>query len=1054
MAANIKQPMRYMIFEVSTYDALTPEERAMYDGYTNTKRDKNNRESARNELIKKVRAFTGIREIPEEKLYRNGYPKEEKVIARFEDECVRQTGKLFFDRQNPKELPFIEEIVILDCPENDFKNGYNRLILQQIIYNGILIAGKEYIFYSSSTNQQKNKQVCLLQRQFYEDNQSRFMCGLTLQRINENEGCNTGKYLAYTSLIFSKSVEMENTISIDDVIVLPEFETLVRDKVNFLDMEHLSITEKEMDVPVNHMDGAGIFLPGTFPCSCQIRGGWIKGAVFPFDFRQFIIEKQEQGIIAENAVIYDVWGSPIEINEIRDNIKLVLNASQLKMWKYYSSWSEYKEKFKEDALQICINNIMHYPSDRNPVVHSAYQFFQTIPRENITDEKIEKLSALTIKMINDAKTDPYRALEVMGVDIEAEGTQLSPLYACIREYPQMLQSPYVRKRMDSAVKSIRNKAMSGKPYVHGYYNYICPDLYAACEYWFCGIENPEGLIPRNHVYNALYAANHDVQEVCCLRSPHLSDCEHGIRLLARSEECNKWFCGLDTVISTHDLLTKTLQCDVDGDECLVVTDKAFIDLVDRNKLPLYYEMQKAPAAEVNNDNIFRCLMRSFQNSVIGEISNTLTKHLNMAERLDLDFVRIMTAYNNFCIDFPKSQYMPELGHYQEMFDEWKSREYPYFFKYAKDKKVERCCQDDVVNGWSNVNRISRYIQMKTRTGSWIIDGAEECFQPQYLQNPEIRIDPHSEKYLSLQKKMYDLKKKNNAAYKKKLNQTKEFVQMGYDVFYHYCNHVIMENFLSRKEAAAYLLDIEYFQPENENSNKDILWNCFGDILYHNLCNNLNVNSDIPVRRNRYQSRNDKEKVIEEKVAAVVEETQKSAEIQIYQSDYDFITNLKCRKRCEHDKYVLFILIVLLKRNLLYLEKQQADGNTISDDSWKHFKIFKRSKNGKSVTRATIDKWLGKSVAKKSLERLVDGSVLEKIVECDDYLKIYLSLPETSGDILFSVKEKNPMIDYYAYTEEAKIGTCQICGKRFIVVGNTKTCSDVCSRILTLRNKNH
>ena len=122
---------------------------------------------------------------------------------------------------------------------------------------------------------------------------------------------------------------------------------------------------------------------------------------------------------------------------------------------------------------------------------------------------------------------------------------------------------------------------------------------------------------------------------------------------------------------------------------LLTPDKTFIDLLDRSKLPLYYEMKKSEPSEVSMKNIFDCLIRSFKNVKIGDISNVITKHLNLASEIDINFIRFMTAYNNFCIDNPKSQYMPSLGKYQEMYNEWIEREYPYFFKYAKDKKSEK-----------------------------------------------------------------------------------------------------------------------------------------------------------------------------------------------------------------------------------------------------------------------------------------------------------------------------------------------------------------------------
>ena len=153
---------------------------------------------------------------------------------------------------------------------------------------------------------------------------------------------------------------------------------------------------------------------------------------------------------------------------------------------------------------------------KNPVVGSAYQFYHTIPRENVTDEKIQRLCAGTIDIINDYKTNPDKVLEIMGINSEEE-MELEPFYAAIKTYPDMIHDPYTKKRTKSKIDKIRRLAMGGKPFIEGFYNYICPDLYAACEHWFCGEENPTGLIPKNHVYNSFYNDRED-NEVCCLRS--------------------------------------------------------------------------------------------------------------------------------------------------------------------------------------------------------------------------------------------------------------------------------------------------------------------------------------------------------------------------------------------------------------------------------------------------------------------------------------------------------------------------------------------------------
>lgn len=1049
---------------MTTIDCLNEEENRLYNDWKNC----NNKE----EKVKKKQEFedtiakhSGTREVRKQRIYYNGKRKLEKMIAGFENECVRLSSSFVFDKNDPKHIPFIPEIIILDA--------YNETILGQVIDAGLIVEGKKYIMYSSSANQQKKQQVCLLEEEFYKENQSRFMCGLTLEVINKNErvkGCNTGKYLAYTSLIFSKSIELPNGINIDEVVVLPEFETLVPAKVNYLDMERHTMGVVEVDVPVNHMDGAGLFVPGVLPASAQIRGGWIKGCVFPFDFPKFIREMEKIGKIQAGATIKDVWGDDISLEHIRDNVKLILNGSQLKMWKYYKSWEDYKEKFKAHKLGICINNMLEYPENDEPLVSSAYQFYQTMVREKVSDDRIEKLCQLTVKKINDAKTDPDTALEIMGVpsgesDEGDEVIELEPLKACIKLYPQLLNDVHVRKRISSSIKAMRKKAMAGKPLIKGFYNYICPDLYAACEFWFCGESNPEGLIPENKVYNKFYDNKDEITEVCCLRSPHLSDCEHGVRELVKSDECKEWFHGMDTVISTHDLLTKTLQCDVDGDETLITHDRAFIDLVDKDKLPLYYEMKKGANEEVNNQKIKECLKRSFENANIGEVSNALTKYLNLKDASDLNFVRYMTAYNNFVIDYPKSQYMPELPNdYKNLFDALKSKDekFPYFFKYAKDKKKD-ACYEYAKEEKSTVNRISKYIEKQTmdNTGNmWIEEAVDNlpAFEPDKLISRAFEVKRSSKEYKDLCTILGELKAGDTKKNQKRLREKcadKEQKGLGYDVFYHYCCSKIYEIIGVRKEAATYLADIEYFQPAFANTTKEILWNCFGDVLYENLCANLKKEPDkVKIRRLAYQSNVEKEIEKGKLVNKAKEELDKSKEIPIYQHEFDWFTQIKTHEKSKYDKYLLYLLVVLYKRKLKYI--RNLDDN-VSKETTKYVKVYKNKRVKGKVTRATLDNWIGHDVANKGLERLAKKGLI-KIEECKDHFKIYLQPKfdlalERDGKSLFDVGGANPIYYYYMYTGERKISNCAICGRPFLVVGNTKTCGDRCSEILRLLNKN-
>ena len=262
----------------------------------------------------------------------------------------------------------------------------------------------------------------------------------------------------------------------------------------------------------------------------------------------------------------------------------------------------------------------------------------------------------------------------------------------------------------------------------------------------------------------------------------------------------------------------------------------------------------------------------------------------MAYEVDVDFVRILTAYNNFCIDNPKSQYMPSLGKYQAMYNEWLEREYPYFFKYAKDKKSDKCCDDKNINKRSNVNRISRYIAENTKSNKeniWInpIDGKD--FNPRYFQDVDFKIDRSSDTYEALRDRLLKLKTKYSERFKERLRKKykdgKGDRNLGYDIYYFHCHSIlqntvkaeynVMERIGYRKKTALNLIDIEYFQEENSESNKDILWNCFGDILYENLIFNLKHKPEklLKIKKNAYKKSEQREKEINDMVETVQKE---------------------------------------------------------------------------------------------------------------------------------------------------------------------------------------
>lgn len=101
---------------------------------------------------------------------------------------------------------------------------------------------------------------------------------------------------------------------------------------------------------------------------------------------------------------------------------------------------------------------------------------------------------------------------------------------------------------------------------------------------------------------------------------------------------------------------------VDGDKSLIIADKEFIRIAERNMqgiVPLYYNMRKAKPTELNAANIYKGLNAAFTGSNIGTYSNNITKIWNSdifingtdeEKQHAVDIVKLLCMENNFCID--------------------------------------------------------------------------------------------------------------------------------------------------------------------------------------------------------------------------------------------------------------------------------------------------------------------------------------------------------------------------------------------------------------------
>lgn len=1012
----MNKPRRVRIYKLSTFDTFTDEERALNEAYKKAYA----KESATLKKIRddKIASYEGIRKIDRKRLYTYEYNKEGKLIeeseninkqiALFESEMVR------YSESNLDDFPLIMEIVYM-------KIAYQTLVLKQILERGLLIDGKKYVFFTSTTNQMKNGEFVLVQEDFYDKNRNKFMCGLTDDIINQRGGCNSGKYLAYKGLPLSASILPEEyEIDIDKCLLVPDFNTIVNEKVECIDIDHekrefTGIERRKENVEIPQTDGAGMFLPGVLPASAQIRCSHLKGAIFPFNFRKFLEQDEVEGI-KPNSVIKDAWGDMHDI--IKEDVQVIFTASQLKMWKYYDSWEDYKKAFHENGMRISINKF----ADTEPkgYAKTSYQFIQTLSSEKLTDEKVAELCADTIEYLDKMKTDLNTMIKIASKDDDY-------ISLALEVHKELVYDEYIQSRLESKFKSERNDARGNKLILKdSLYSYICPDLYAFCTWLFCGIKDPKGIIPRNYVYNSFYNGK-PYEVVDCLRSPHLY-VEHGIRRLVKDdvlEACKEWFNDYDTIVSSHDLLCRLLMFDVDGDEILLTPNRTIIECVPDDIVPLYYVPFEPVKTEINNDAIYQAIVSCMENTQIGDISNVMTKNYNNADT-DMEFNKIMCCYNNLSIDYPKTQNIVRLGKYEEEYNGLKAEKNPYFFRYAKGKSKAAC----KTLSKSNADRVCDYIHKRTGNKNYAWKDTEKKFNPSILFNNENPIEINTKKYQDLEKVMFTLKMQERLLVStieeviKELNRSEGWKEKisRYEVFFHMCEKAVMNIFDSREEACEYLLDMEYLRRENENRSKNILWNCFGDLIYKNICNNLHC-VNFRQRRKHYETCVTTIKSIEEKAEEILKSVPDNS-VDIYKEEIEWIENMQYKRGCTLDRELLYILLVLQKRH---------NGNV---------RIYINQK--KQLTCNTIDKWLGDGVCvcKKGLIRLQKMGVVSIQTVARKYHEIEVFAPKVEKqDIAFSVMQRNPIPEFYEYNRERKVERCVICGKKFVKVKNMITCSN-------------
>lgn len=525
-------------------------------------------------------------------------------------------------------------------------------VMKDLIYYGFMYKGEKYVYFTSSAGQIRTKKTVFVKESVWKKYEKSIMCGLTVDDINAKGGNNPNKHLAYLALANS-ATDVWDEFDIDKTIVIDDFETEVYGTYDFIDDKDYSVTRTSGHAAIEHTDGSGMMLPNAFGVAQKnkmVRLPWVKGLLGVFDFKKFI------EVNNCSPIIKDIYGKEHDV--IAEGIQVIFCKSQFKMNKYYDSWEHYKELYKKHGCTAGVTNV---EEDRIKDATINYQMLQSLT--DATDDEILEIASESIDRLNNVCSSIGDMKRVLG--ITPYNTHKTAFQKAVELYPDLLNDKYAKEHVKSIKDSMVQRCKAGKLNVHGKYTFVLPDFYAACEHWFMGVENPNGLLDNGEVFCWLFRKS---EKLDCLRSPHLYK-EHPIRKNVacysyneRQQNIREWFETDAVYTSCKDLISRILQFDCDGDKLLVVSDKKFIEVAERNMkdiVPLYYNMRKAEAVPLTNETIYNGLNAAFTGGNIGIYSNNISKIWNSdvfvsgtedEKRDAVDIVKILCMENNYIID--------------------------------------------------------------------------------------------------------------------------------------------------------------------------------------------------------------------------------------------------------------------------------------------------------------------------------------------------------------------------------------------------------------------
>jgi len=809
------------------------------------------------------------------------------------DSFLKQKRKLSKEFNSKKELLEIIQKIddILYVPEIISIHFENKSHYQKIIKNGVFVNSCKFVRLWAGAGMLRKNTVNFVR----EDLKDRLVEILDNGR-NKEVPLVSAKYSAYFSLSGSSStpISFPRICVIPDKI--DERETKVN--FVYGEGKETNVEEMIVPIKFNLFDGQGIMSPEyaekisrelelDYDLSWIIcRSSYVKGLLVNFDFKNFNYLNDNQKYIT------DIYGDKIEI----ENIDVILSESQFKLWNCYSSTKEYTNNCKKNNILFGASRISPSEKDEKKHVFSNYQFTQIL--SDITDEKIEKFCKPTLDYLNDLIGDSQEKMLLYMLGNNINNIDKDYFFDSIQDKivkalminPEVKNDSYVIQKYNNSLSKTVREASMGKTLHSGNFSMMYSDPLAQVEHAL-GLE-VKGLLKRGEYYSNFWN-NRNINKIASMRAPLVHSSEGMILNLVKNNQTEFWFENLNNGIvfpidGEHTLFEG--GNDFDGDSCMTTDDINYINGLKEDNSPIYYAESKAKKEIVTDETLYKSDFGAFDTRVgfVTNVSSSIWSMLNKFEITSPEYTELskrliyLRREQGFCVDAAKGILVPkfpehwvryEKQNYSKSEDEQKEIEFlnrcvckkrPLFFiklypsynqKYLKEiKKYDAYSRMKFGMSWDSL--LEKNNKSKEEE-NFIQEYYDKSFfsHEKSIMNELMWHIKKSVKDIKNTKKEFDPKTYMNNIFEfnkdkyEKLNKIyleynvmrKEVRDKGF-----YSDDVNFDNF---SECVEYLkikcLEIGSFVElvdlavkinyiDNKNSNKNFLWDIFGEQVIDNL----------------------------------------------------------------------------------------------------------------------------------------------------------------------------------------------------------------------------